>query len=337
VLYASFVARRLRRLAQRKLVRASFSNLRTMTFAVLCSGQGNQHPGMLSLLQNDVSASEAFDAAARELGFDLRDVVAGSADLFDNILAQPLICVAQCAAWHAVREALPSPLAFAGYSVGELASYACAGALSVHELAHLARERAQIMQAAAKTPGGLVALRGLYRPQVDALCRDNGLWVAIVIDDAGFVLGGSRRAIDRCIDEARSKGAQITCLRVGIASHTPLLEDAVDRFRGVLERSSLSDSRIAVLSGTDASLIRDRSAAIDALARQIAQTIDWARCLDALYERGSRVFLELGPGNALARNVQARFESVEARSLDDFRSLSAAVDWVKNRVAVKCT
>ncbi len=308
-----------------------------MTFAVLCSGQGNQHPGMLALLRNEASASEAFDAAATALGFDLRDVVAGPADLFDNLLAQPLICVAQCAAWHALREALPSPVAFAGYSVGELASYACAGALSADELAGLARRRAQLMQAAAKTPGGLVALRGLYRPQVDALCRDNALWVAIVIDDAGFVLGGSQPAIDRCVDEAQSKGAQITCLRVGIASHTPLLAGAVDRFREVLERSSLSDPRIPVLSGTDASLISKRSAAIDALARQIAQTIDWARCLDALYERGCRAFLELGPGNALARNARARFESVEARSLDDFRSLSAAADWVKNRIAVKRT
>lgn len=303
-----------------------------MMFAVLCSGQGNQHPGMLSLVQKEASASEALDAAAAELGFDLRDAVAGSADLFDNLLAQPLICVAQYAAWRAMREVLPSPSAFAGYSVGELASYACAGALSVCELAHLARARAQIMQAAAKKPGGLVALRGMYRPQIDALCRGKELWVAIVIDEAGFVLGGSQRAIDRCIDEARSQGAQMTCLRVGIASHTPLLKDAVDRFRGVLERSSLSDPPIAVLSGIDASLISDRSAAIDALARQIAQTIDWARCLDALYERGARVFIELGPGNALARNAQARFEGVEARSLDDFRSLPAAVDWVENRV-----
>jgi [acyl-carrier-protein] S-malonyltransferase len=302
-----------------------------MTFAVLCSGQGNQHPAMLSLL-NDVGASEVLDAAAGELGFDLRDAVAGSADLFDNLLAQPLICVAQCAAWHAMREALPPPVAFAGYSVGELASYACAGALSVRALAQLACERAQIMQAAAKTPGGLVALRGLYRPQIDALCRDRELWVAIVIDEAGFVLGGSQRAIDRCVDEARSQGAQITCLRVGIASHTPLLKDAVERFRGVLERSTLSDPPIAVLSGTDASLISERSAAIDALARQIAQTINWARCLDSLYERGARVFIELGPGNALARNAQARFEGVESRSLDDFGSLSAAVDWVRNRV-----
>jgi len=303
-----------------------------MTFAVLCSGQGSQHRGMLSLLQNEGGANEAFDAAARGLGFDLRDAVAGSEDLFDNVLAQPLICVAQCAAWQAVHEALPVPLAFAGYSVGELASYACAGALSAYELAQLASERARAMEAAAKAPGGLVAVRGLYRPQIDALCRGNELWVAIVIDDTGFVLGGLQRSIVRCVDEARSEGAQTTRLRVGIASHTPLLVDAVERFRGVLERSSLCDPAIAVLSGTDASPIRDRSTAIDALARQIAQTIDWARSLEALYERGSRVFLELGPGNALARNAQARFEGVEARSLDDFRSLSAAVAWVGKRV-----
>jgi [acyl-carrier-protein] S-malonyltransferase len=303
-----------------------------MTFAVLCSGQGKQHPGMLSLVQNEAGAIEALDAAARALGFDLRDTVAGRDDLFDNVLAQPLICVAQCAAWQAVREALPPPMAFAGYSVGELASYGCAGALSARELAQLALERARLMQAAAKTPGGLVAVRGLDRSQIERLCQGKELWVAIVIDEAGFVVGGSEASIARCVDEARSKGAQATRLRVGIASHTPMLEDAVEPFRAVLERSSLCDPKIAVLSGTDASPIRRRAAAIEALSRQIARTIDWARCLEALYERGARVFLELGPGNALARNAQARFEGVEARSLDDFRSLSAAVAWVGNRV-----
>jgi [acyl-carrier-protein] S-malonyltransferase len=114
-----------------------------------------------------------------------------------------------------------------------------------------------------------------------------------------------------------------------------MLEAAVEPFRAVLERSSLCDPRIAVLSGTDASPITGRAAAIDALSRQIARTIDWGRCLEALYERGSRVFLELGPGNALARNARTRFEGVDARSLDDFRSLSAAVAWVGNRVKRK--
>jgi [acyl-carrier-protein] S-malonyltransferase len=87
-----------------------------------------------------------------------------------------------------------------------------------------------------------------------------------------------------------------------------------------------------VLSGIDASLITQRADAIDTLARQIAQTIDWCRGLDTLYEKGCRVFLELGPGSALARMVRARFTDVEARAVDDFRSLPAAGDWTISKL-----
>jgi [acyl-carrier-protein] S-malonyltransferase len=68
------------------------------------------------------------------------------------------------------------------------------------------------------------------------------------------------------------------------------------------------------------------------LCRQITETVDWSRCLQTLYERGCRVFLELGPGAALSRMIHQRFPDAQARSLDDFRSLAAATQWVEARM-----
>lgn len=307
-----------------------------MTLAVLCSGQGNQHAGMLDLLDADPESRQVLDEAGASLGFELRLAVAGSTDIFENVVAQPLICVSQLAAWYALRAALPAPTAFAGYSVGELASYACADAMDARQLALLARQRAQVMEDAAKThPGGLIAVRGMRREDIDLLCEGHELWVAIVVDEAGFVLGGSQAAVDQFKDAVRGRDARVTCLKVGVPSHTPLLAQAVDRFRDLLEHSTLRAPMAPVLSGIDASLITQRADAIDTLARQIGQTIDWCRCLDTLYERGCRVFLELGPGSALARMVRARFTDVEARAVDDFCSLPAVVVWTMSRLVRK--
>jgi [acyl-carrier-protein] S-malonyltransferase len=71
-----------------------------------------------------------------------------------------------------------------------------------------------------------------------------------------------------------------------------------------------------------------RETAIEKLALQLEHTIEWSNCLDMLYERGCRVFLELGPGRALARMTQARFEDVDARAVDDFRSLDGVSSWL---------
>ena len=72
--------------------------------------------------------------------------------------------------------------------------------------------------------------------------------------------------------------------------------------------------------------------AIATLSNQVAHTIEWARCMDALHERGCRVFLELGPGAALSRMLRERFADVDARSLDDFRSLAGCVRWLESRL-----
>ena len=89
-----------------------------------------------------------------------------------------------------------------------------------------------------------------------------------------------------------------------------------------------------VVAGIDAAWVVGREAAIEKLARQLDHTIAWADCLDTLYERGCRVFLELGPGRALARMMQARFVDVDARSVDEFRSLDGLSSWLSRHARI---
>src|SRR6185295_697229 len=156
-----------------------------------------------------------------------------------NAIAQPLLCLTELATWAALRGRIAAPIAFAGYSVGELASYACAGALDASELARLAQTRAALMDAANAKPSGLVALRGLPRAEVKALCAGHAAWIAIANGDDAFVVGGDSTVLDELAKQARARGAQITCLKVGVASHTPLLDGAVGPFRLALEQSAL--------------------------------------------------------------------------------------------------
>lgn len=300
--------------------------------AVLCPGQGAQHAGMLDLLLVDPFASRVLNDACDALGTHPREWLADPSRLFGNDVAQPLICAAQLAAWEGLRRQVPEPLAFAGYSVGELASYGCAGAIDAPTLARLAQRRAAVMEsAAAKRPGGMIALRGLTRADVEFLCAGRSLWPAIVIDETAFVLGGTDVALEEGMREASTRGWKVTCLDVGVASHTPLLAAAVAPFRRALEATALRTMRTPVVSGIDGALRTGHEHAADTLARQLAQTVDWSRCLDTLHERGCRVFLELLPGRALSRMVRERFPDAEARALDDFRSLAGAAKWVRSR------
>lgn len=300
-----------------------------MSLAVLCPGQGGQHPAMLSLVESNAHAHRVLEAAAVALGTDVRLWLREPDDIGHNVIAQPLICAAQLATWCALRDDMPAPSLVAGYSVGELAAYACAGALDAAEVCRLAHTRALVMDAALRgRAGGLVLIDGLSRRDVVALCAGHEAWPAIVIDAARCLVGGVLDDLDRIEVAAHERGARVERLRVPIPAHTPLLAPAVASFRAALEASALRAPRFPVLAGIDATLVRTREDAIAALAPQLAQTIDWAGCLDAAYERGCRVFLELGPGAALSRMVRERFAGIEARSVEDFRSLTGVVRWV---------
>jgi [acyl-carrier-protein] S-malonyltransferase len=299
-----------------------------MSLAILCSGQGAQHPAMLDMIAEHPAATAVIKAGEAELGFNLREMLTQRDEIFRNAIAQPLICISQLAIWTALRQDAPKPAAFCGYSVGELGAYACAGALDAAELARLAAARAMLMDQAAATPAGMLALQGLRRDEVAGICEGNRAWIAIAISDDEFVIGGEDIALAKLSSEFSGRGAKLTRLKVGLASHTPLLSEAVPPFRMGLIASSLTDPGTPVVAGIDAAWVARRDTAIDKLAQQLDRTIEWSACMDMLYERGCRVFLELGPGRALARMAQARFTDVDARAMDDFRSLDGVSAWL---------
>jgi len=294
---------------------------------------------MLDMIADHPAAAAVIKTGEAELGFQLRDVLAQRDEIFRNAIAQPLICLTQLALWTALRQDAPKPAAFCGYSVGELAAYACAGALDAAGLARIAAARAALMdKAAAATHGGLLALQGLRRDVVDKLCAGRRAWIAIAIGEEEFVIGGEDAALAKLGEEFSQRGARLTPLKVGLASHTPLLSDAVQPFRALLDASSLTAPATPVVAGIDAAWVVRRDTAIDKLALQLDRTIAWSGCLDMLYERGCRVFLELGPGRALARMTQARFADVDGdvkvRAVDDFRSLDGVSAWLTKHIQI---
>jgi [acyl-carrier-protein] S-malonyltransferase len=304
-----------------------------VTLAILCPGQGTQHPGMLDLVETNAHAHRVLEDAASSLGADVRMWLREPDDIAHNVIAQPLICVSQLAIWRALRDALPAPSLFAGYSVGELAAYGCAGALDTPTLCRLAHARALAMDDALHGRlGGMMLVDGLARGDVERLCAGHDASVAITISASRSIVGGLASDLDAIAASARARGARIERLRVHTPSHTSLLDAAVAPFRMALEGSPIAAPRAPVLAGIDGSLVSTRAEAIAALSRQLARTVDWAGCTDTAYERGCRVFLELGPGSALSRMMRERFPDAHARSIEDFRSLEGVVQWTTARL-----
>jgi len=298
-----------------------------MSLALLCPGQGAQHPAMFDRVRDLPAAREVLDTASALLG---RDVTAAAAadDRFDNAVAQPLLCAASLAHWHGLCERLPPPALVAGYSIGELAAQSIAGSFSAATCLALASQRAQLMDAASPPDAGMQAVLGLPRAAIQALCDTHGTYIAIANGADHFILGGRLLALHALSAAAVQQGADVRVLPVHVPAHTPLLASAADGFAQLLAQAPLQAPQLQVLAGIDARPVRTRAALEHSLAAQLAQTIEWAQLMRQAFERGARVFLQLGPGTALARMVASAYPCCEVRAVEEFQQLDGAAAWV---------
>ena len=306
-----------------------------MTLALLCSGQGTQHPQMFSLTGNAPAAQAVFVHAAELLAQrDPRELVQTESlqVLHENRVAQ-ILCASQAlSAAAALRHVWPKRILLAGYSVGEISAWGVAELFDCATTLDLVALRAELMDAASSPGDGLLFVRGLSRTSVDDLCRRHSAAVAIVNPRDAFVLGGSGEALDILAVDAMSMGAaHVRRIAVNVAAHTARLAAASSAFQVALERTATkgnANSRVRLFSGLDGTAVLDTAAGKKKLSEQISHTIDWAACLQGCLEAGASAFLELGPGFALSNMVGSAYPDIPSRSLDDFRTIQGVASWV---------
>jgi len=310
-----------------------------MTLAILCSGQGRQHPDMFALTADAPEAAGLFAHAAKLLGGrDPRDFVRSEPGdaLHHNRTGQILCALQALAAAAALGADIPGGAIVAGYSVGEVAAWSVGSIFEATDTLDLVARRAEAMDAATLAGDGLIFVRGISRGDIDALCERCGAAIAIVNPGDAFVIGGGREALQAIAGEAAAiHAARAIPLPVEVASHTGRLIAASAAFRESLRLVSPTFPPARgnrILSGIDGAPVISLEAGLDKLAAQISQTVQWTSCLQGCIEAGATAFLELGPGHALSAMVANTWRDLPARSMDDFRSLQGVRSWLAHHL-----
>ena len=302
-----------------------------MSWALVFAGQGMQHADMLRWLGDGTAASAGkavlLDMEAR-LGSAWRQRLADPAWAGGNAHAQLLLTGLALAAWAELQPLLPPPAIVAGYSVGEIAAFAAAGVFDAASALSLAPQRAACMdEAAAGQETGLMAVTGGAPDAISALCQRFDLDVAIRNAADSMVLGGPRTALDAAADAASAMGLRCVPLNVALASHTRWLAPAAASFARQLQSQSLAAPRRPLVSNA-LGRVRNAQQACEALAVQIATTVRWDECMEAIAAQRVQAVLEIGPGQSLAKLWQQYRADIPARSADEFRSAASIAAWL---------
>jgi [acyl-carrier-protein] S-malonyltransferase len=303
------------------------------SFALLCSGQGGQAPNLFERfpfthrgagLKQQVLESGCL---SREVIAWLENPKAQPGLIFQDHYAQPILCLFQAMVWAELSDRLPVPQLVAGYSLGELSAYGCAGALAPEDVVALASVRAKLMDSAAPA-GKLIAVSGLTVERTAELAAQYGGYVAIVVRNDHCVLGCLAEKAEALASAATLSARSVVTLNVGIASHTPLLDSAVEPFRQVLRTHDCRPFKCPVLAGVNADKINSKEKMVQWLPEQIHRTVRWDLISSRLAESNCRVVLELGSGAQLAHMALAGKSAREARSISEFRTIDGIIAWV---------
>lgn len=301
-----------------------------MSYALVFSGQASQHPGMLPWIDTEPRAAAILHAMGERVGTDWRKALLDEGRRSNNAFAQVLITGTASAAWAVIRDLLPqAPAVVAGYSVGELAAFACAGVFPAEQAIILAQQRATLMdQAVLGRQTGMMAVTGLSEGRVLAACDGLGLECAIRIHQDQSVFAGTDEGLNQAATRLLALGAVCKRLDVRVASHASWMAPASQDFAKILADLAFAAPLCPIATNADGALVRQPAAMRQALSRQLASTVQWAACMEVIAERQVACVLEMGAGSALAKIWNQRYPDIPARSIDEFGHPQGAVAWI---------
>jgi len=304
-----------------------------MAYILLFSGQAKQHADMLPWLESAPASAPVLRQMEAHIGADWRAALADPLRRDDNGFAQGVITGTALAAWAALQAAgLPVPLAVAGYSVGELAAFSAAGALAPADALALAQERARCMDGAVTgLATGLLSVTCLARARVQALYPL--LECAIDLGPEQAVFAGLDADLNAALAHLPLEGAHCTRLDVRVASHSRWMRPALAPFEVALNYVLWSPPVCPLALNATGGLGRQPQVLRGALVAQVASTVQWESCMQALAGRHPQCVLEIGAGSALARLWNTRYPTVPARSMDEFKDLQGILDWLRRNAA----
>lgn len=294
--------------------------------AILFPGQGAQSLGMAGdWIEQSPPAAAFFHRASDILGYDLLAVCrSGPAErLNTTAVSQPAILVTSLAALEVQRVRDPAPLdaatLTAGLSLGEYTALVFAGALGFDDAVRVVAERGRAMQDCAEaSPSGMVAILGLERDAIVALCDtcrgDGVLQVANVLCPGNIVVSGTLDACDR-IEAAATDAGAMKCVRLEVAGafHTRLMQPAVERLTVALAAAKFHTPRIPIVSNVDARPHTDPGEVRGLLGRQVVGVVEWHASIANILGTGVRSVYEIGPGRVL-RALMKRIDRSVATS-----------------------
>jgi len=273
----------------------------------LFSGQGSQHVDMgRELYESEAVFRNQMDHCAEVLipflGLDLRallfppesDSAAAAEKLSQTAFTQPALFSLEysLAQWWMTLGIAPS--AMIGHSIGEYVAACLAGVFTLEDGLRLTALRGLLM--GDMQPGSMLSVAAA----ADAVAIPGDIAIAAINGPSLFVASGATDAIQRFAQKLEKRGISSRLLHTSHAFHSTMMDPVLEPFREHLAGVPLHAPKIPFLSNVSGTWITHAEATDPGYwTKHLRETVRFSAGLTELFRSSSRVFLEVGPGQAL--------------------------------------
>ena len=294
------------------------------------SGQGAQAVGMgKDLAANSAAAAKIFKTADAELGYSLSSIIFEGPEekLTQTRYCQVAIYTMSCAALEAFKEKFPGiePVGCAGLSLGEYGALYAAGAFDFVTGLKLLAKRAELMDAACTaTNGGMASILNGDLAVIREVCAECGIDVANFNSPAQIVISGEKEKVSAACAMLKEKGIRKAIeLNVAGAFHSRLMADAGEKLKAVLSETDIALPAVPVYHNFTAASAADVAELKTNLASQVAGSVRWHECVQAMAAAGGDTMIEFGPGNVLTKLCSRAIPEIATFNVNSASALDA--------------
>ena len=294
---------------------------------ILAPGQGSQKPGFMNTWLELPLYRSKLEEFSDAISLDLikHGTLSDEETIRDTAIAQPLIVSASIASSLLLDTVNLSGVA--GHSVGEVAAAAISGVISNTDAMKLVNIRAQAMAKAAASSEvtSMAAVLGGEQEVVLARLAELGLSAANYNGAGQIVAAGSKAGIDKLVAEG-PQGSKVIPLSVAGAFHTSYMLPAVSQLESFTSTLTVSNPGINLWSNQNGQQVSDGQEFIQLLVGQIANSVRWDLCMDAMVKAGVTAVIEVSPAGTLAGLAKRGMPGAEIVALKEPKDLEAAQD-----------
>ncbi len=304
--------------------------------AVLFSGQGSQYVNMGSKLAclypefrlNFQRTDQMMQAMYQETlsdkvypnpVFDEQSVQAQQHTLTQTQFAQPAIGTISMSMYSLLTRAGLQPDMVGGHSFGELTALWAAGVLKDEDYLQLACLRGQVMAQAARgeDAGGMLAVQADAATVMKIIQTEQlNLDLSNINAPDQVVLGGATADVERASAVFSTYKLYAKVLPVSAAFHTMRLKDAQQPLAEAIGNTLFQNPQCAIYSNIDG----QPYPAIGSMIQQkfkghMLSAVQFQQEIEAMYQAGARIFVEVGPRNILSNLVQSTLRNYSYKAI----------------------